>query len=390
MRGRRAAGREPGRRWRGAGRGRGKPTAPPLRRGRGPAGRAPSGTKARTPRGYRWREQGREVRCGAMPPGSGPGAPSAVERGGPVGGSRGPRRCGQAPAGPGPGGGGPAGRVPGPDRNRQQKSSAARCGAEAAVEGRGPPLPSPCRAKPAPAGGALGSARHCTGSAGAGPPSAAGRTRPPAGSRQPWQTVGARGRTRSPSAPSRQVPTPAAGGGPTGRGAAPAAEGGGPTRAPEREAGGPHRTWRPAARRDRGERRSRAAGPSPRAREREREPPAGRRERGPRRPAARGLRRRGPDGRGAAEQSGGPPPRRGGRRVPAPQGATWLILPVVICLSQRLSHACLSKSFPKRNCGWLIKSVMVPWSASPYMDNCGNSRANTCQQAPTLREACFY
>ena len=25
-----------------------------------------------------------------------------------------------------------------------------------------------------------------------------------------------------------------------------------------------------------------------------------------------------------------------------PHGATWLILPVVICLSQRLSHACLS------------------------------------------------
>ena len=25
--------------------------------------------------------------------------------------------------------------------------------------------------------------------------------------------------------------------------------------------------------------------------------------------------------------------------------ATWLILPVVICLSQRLSHACLSISF---------------------------------------------
>ncbi len=27
-----------------------------------------------------------------------------------------------------------------------------------------------------------------------------------------------------------------------------------------------------------------------------------------------------------------------------PQGVTWLILPVVICLSQRLSHACLSIS----------------------------------------------
>ena len=26
-------------------------------------------------------------------------------------------------------------------------------------------------------------------------------------------------------------------------------------------------------------------------------------------------------------------------------GQTWLILPVVICLSQRLSHACLSISF---------------------------------------------
>ena len=40
--------------------------------------------------------------------------------------------------------------------------------------------------------------------------------------------------------------------------------------------------------------------------------------------------------------------------------ATWLILPVVICLSQRLSHACLSinKSIPW-NCEWLIKSVIV-------------------------------
>ena len=40
--------------------------------------------------------------------------------------------------------------------------------------------------------------------------------------------------------------------------------------------------------------------------------------------------------------------------------ATWLILPVVICLSQRLSHACLSISlFIRRDCGWLIKSVIV-------------------------------
>ena len=40
--------------------------------------------------------------------------------------------------------------------------------------------------------------------------------------------------------------------------------------------------------------------------------------------------------------------------------ATWLILPVVICLSQRLSHACASISNrTKRNCEWLIKSVIV-------------------------------
>ena len=44
-----------------------------------------------------------------------------------------------------------------------------------------------------------------------------------------------------------------------------------------------------------------------------------------------------------------------------PREATWLILPVVICLSQRLSHACLSirgHLFPW-DCEWLIKSVIV-------------------------------
>src|SRR3989337_1357143 len=45
-----------------------------------------------------------------------------------------------------------------------------------------------------------------------------------------------------------------------------------------------------------------------------------------------------------------PPPVRGASRPCPPRGAawirivTWLILPVVICLSQRLSHACLSIS----------------------------------------------
>ena len=69
---------------------------------------------------------------------------------------------------------------------------------------------------------------------------------------------------------------------------------------------------------------------------------------------------------------------------------TWLILPVVICLSQRLSHACLSiNNFVLWNCEWLIKSVIVYLMLPYYMDNCGNSRANTCNQAPTSGRGVF-
>ena len=38
---------------------------------------------------------------------------------------------------------------------------------------------------------------------------------------------------------------------------------------------------------------------------------------------------------------------------------TWLILPVVICLSQKLSHASLSISYIQRDCRRLIISVIV-------------------------------
>jgi len=61
-----------------------------------------------------------------------------------------------------------------------------------------------------------------------------------------------------------------------------------------------------------------------------------------------------------------------------------LILPVVICLSQRLSHACLSISILLRNCEWLIKTVIVFLMATYYLDNYGNSRANTCLQTRLL------
>ena len=77
--------------------------------------------------------------------------------------------------------------------------------------------------------------------------------------------------------------------------------------------------------------------------------------------------------------------------VRAARAVTWLILPVVICLSQRLSHACLSISDLIRwNCEWLIKSVIVYLMVSHHMDNRGNSRANTCVESRLLRKGCIY
>ena len=58
--------------------------------------------------------------------------------------------------------------------------------------------------------------------------------------------------------------------------------------------------------------------------------------------------------------------------------ATWLILPVVIRSSQRLSHACLSINLLLWNCERLIISVIVYLIVPYYLDNRSNSRANTC------------
>jgi len=66
-----------------------------------------------------------------------------------------------------------------------------------------------------------------------------------------------------------------------------------------------------------------------------------------------------------------------------------LILPVVICLSQGLSHACLSINSIQWNCEWLIKTVIVYLILENYMDNRGNSRANTCAKKPDARRAVF-
>jgi hypothetical protein len=65
---------------------------------------------------------------------------------------------------------------------------------------------------------------------------------------------------------------------------------------------------------------------------------------------------------------------------------TWLILPVVICLSQRLSHACVSiNNFILWNCERLIISAIIYLMVPYYMDNCGNSRANTCVKSRLSR-----
>ena len=66
--------------------------------------------------------------------------------------------------------------------------------------------------------------------------------------------------------------------------------------------------------------------------------------------------------------------------------ATWLILPVVIRSSQRLSHACVSINLLLWNCEWLIISVIVYLVVPYYLDTRSNSRANTCINTRLLEE----
>ena len=69
---------------------------------------------------------------------------------------------------------------------------------------------------------------------------------------------------------------------------------------------------------------------------------------------------------------------------------TWLILPVVIRSSQRLSHACVSiNDSIQWNCERLIISELIYLILSYYLDNRSNSRANTCVKA-WLRKGCIY
>ena len=70
---------------------------------------------------------------------------------------------------------------------------------------------------------------------------------------------------------------------------------------------------------------------------------------------------------------------------------TWLILPVVIRSSQRLSHACLSIN----NCTVKLRMAhYISYSlfdSTCYLDNRSNYRANTCVNSQLLwRTGCIY
>jgi hypothetical protein len=87
-------------------------------------------------------------------------------------------------------------------------------------------------------------------------------------------------------------------------------------------------------------------------------------------------------------------PQRGCSTIAIRHSATWLILPVVICLSQRLSHARLSSGlFGGETANGSIHQLWFIRLCESNWYNCGNSRANTCSQASTPgngKEERFY
>ena len=85
-------------------------------------------------------------------------------------------------------------------------------------------------------------------------------------------------------------------------------------------------------------------------------------------------------------RSSGFPLEQGRAALPYKQ-KSYLVDPASnICLSQRLSHACLSiNNFILWNCERLIISAIIYLMVPYYMDNCSNSRANTCVKSQLSR-----
>ena len=65
-----------------------------------------------------------------------------------------------------------------------------------------------------------------------------------------------------------------------------------------------------------------------------------------------------------------------------PAGSHMLVFKTKPCKSKY-------KQFIRRNCRWLIKTVIVYLMVSYYLDNRSNSRANTCTKAQ-LTTSCIY
>ena len=66
-----------------------------------------------------------------------------------------------------------------------------------------------------------------------------------------------------------------------------------------------------------------------------------------------------------------------------PSSSHMLVSKIKPCMSKyKLSHSETANGSLDQL--WFIRSY------NPYLDNCGNSRANTCKQAPTSREERFY
>lgn len=111
---------------------------------------------------------------------------------------------------------------------------------------------------------------------------------------------------------------------------------------------------------------------------------------------SRGSERR--KSRGGQGWRGGSPagrarPGAGAPRRGAAVGGGYLVDPASsICLSQSLSHACLSTHGRySETANGSLNQLWFLWSLlSRSLDNCGNSRANTCRRAPTSGDACIY
>ena len=97
--------------------------------------------------------------------------------------------------------------------------------------------------------------------------------------------------------------------------------------------------------------------------------------------------------RASGAESGGPSPSH-----PAPFEGPGIAGQDGYLVDSASSHMLVSKIKPcmskykqtiLRNCEWLIKSVIVYLIIPYYLDNRGNSRANTCEK-PRLREGCIY